>query len=56
MSDSQNYETSGSSKGEIKVLTVNTKKYGREAIINNAISSWNGIQKNISCTKWPLII
>ena len=46
--DSLNYETSGSSKGLLKVLTVKTKKYGREAMINNAISSWNNIQKIIS--------
>ena len=47
-SDSHNYETSSSSKGLLKVKTVNTKKYGREAMINNAISSWNNIQKIIS--------
>ena len=46
--DSLNYETSSSSKGLLKVLTVKTKKYGREAMINNAISSWNNIQKIIS--------
>ena len=45
---SHNYETSSSSKGLLKVKTVNTKKYGREAMINNAISSWNNIQKIIS--------
>ena len=47
-SDSHNYETSSSSKILLKIKTVNTKKYGREAWINNAISSWNNIQKNIS--------
>ena len=41
-SDSHNYETSSS-----KVKTVNTKKYGREAKSNNAMSSWNNIQKII---------
>ena len=46
-SDSQNYETSSSSKGLLKVKTINTKKYGREAMINNVIS-WNNIQKIIS--------
>ena len=46
-SDSHNYETSSSSKG---LLKVKTKKYGRETMINNAISSWNNIPKNfISC-------
>ena len=44
-SDSHNYETSTSSKGLLKVNTVNTKKYGREAMANNAVSSWNNIQK-----------
>ena len=48
-SDSRNYETSSSSKGLLKIKTVNTKKYGREAMINNAISSWNNIQKIILC-------
>ena len=47
-SDSHNYETSSSSKGFLKVKTVNTKKYGREAITNNAVSSWNNIQKIFS--------
>ena len=44
-SDSHNYETSSSSKGLLKVKTVNTKKYGREAMTNNAVLSWNYIQK-----------
>ena len=43
-SDSHSYETS-SSKDLLKVKTVNTKKYGREAMTNNAVSSWNSIQK-----------
>ena len=47
-SDSHIYETSSSSKGLLKVKTVNTKKRGREIVINNAISSWNNIQKIIS--------
>ena len=41
-SDLYNYETS------LKVKTVNTKKYGREAMTNNVVSSWNNIQKNFS--------
>ena len=44
-SDSHNYETSSSSKGLLKIKTVNTKKYGRAAMTNNAVSSWNNIQK-----------
>ena len=44
-SDSHNYETSSSSKGLLKVKTVNTKKYGREAMKTNTVSSWNKIQK-----------
>ena len=47
-SDSHNYGTSSSSKGLIKVKTVNTKKYGRESMTNNAVSSWNNIQKIFS--------
>ena len=47
-SDSHNYETSSSSKGLLKVKTVNTKKCGREAMTNNAISSWNNIQIIVS--------
>ena len=35
-------------KGLLKVKTVNTKKYGREAMTNNAVSSWNNIQKIFS--------
>ena len=38
-SDSHNYETSSFSKGLIKVKIRNTKKYGSEAMTNNAISS-----------------
>ena len=38
-----NYETSCSSKGLLKVKTVKAKKYGKEAMINNAILSWNNI-------------
>ena len=38
-SDSHSYETSSSSKGLLKLKTVYTKKYCREAMINNAISS-----------------
>ena len=47
-SNSHNYETSSSSEGLLKVKTVNAKKYGRKATIDNAISSWNNIQKIIS--------
>ena len=47
-SDSRNYETFSSSKGLLKVKTVNSKKYGREAMTNNAVSSWNNIQNIFS--------
>ena len=47
-SDSHNYETSSSSKGLLKVKTINKKKYGGEAMANNEISSWKNIQKIIS--------
>ena len=36
-SDSHNYETSTFSKGLLKVKTLNTKRYGREATTSNAI-------------------
>ena len=47
-SDLHNYEASSSSKGFLRVKTVNAKTYGRKAMANNAISSWNNIQKVIS--------
>ena len=47
-SDSHNYETSTYSKVLLRVKTVNTKKYGREAMTNDAISSLNNIQTTIS--------
>ena len=37
-----------SSEGLLKVNTVKTKKYGKEAMLNNVILSWNNIQKIIS--------
>ena len=46
-SESHNYETSSTSKGLLKVKTVKTNKYGKEATIDNAILSWNNIQKII---------
>ena len=50
-SDSHRYETSCSLKGFLKVNSANAKKYVREALINGAISSWNGIQKCFSSNK-----
>ena len=44
------YKTSYSFKGFLKV-NVSTKKYGREALINGARSSWNDIQKYFSSDK-----
>ena len=38
-------------KGFLKVTSVNTKKNGREALINSALSSWNDIQKYFSSNK-----
>ena len=35
----------------LKVNNVNTIKYGREALINNALWSWNDIQKIFSSNK-----
>ena len=52
-SDSYRYETSCSLKEFSKVNNVNTKKYGSEALINSAISSWNDIQKHFSSNKMP---
>ena len=42
-SDSDRYETSCSLKGFLKINIANTNKYGTEALINSAISSWNDI-------------
>ena len=50
-SDSHRYKTSCSLKGFLKVNNVNTKKYGREALVNSAISSWNDIQNYFSSNK-----
>ena len=50
-SDSHRYEASCSLKGFLKVNNVNTKKYGREALVNSAISSWNDIQNYFSSNK-----
>ena len=50
-SDSHRYKTSCSLKGCLKVNIANTKKYGREALINSAVSSWNDIQKYFSSNK-----
>ena len=50
-SDSHRYKTSCSLKGFLKVNIANTKKYGRGALINSAISSWNDIQKYFSSNK-----
>ena len=47
-SDSKNHETSRSSKGFLKVKALKAKAYGKEAMIDNAILSWNNIQKIIS--------
>ena len=35
----------------LKVNVANTKKCGREALINSTISSWNDIQKYFSSKK-----
>ena len=50
-SDSHMYDTSCSLKGFLKVNNVNTKKYGKEALVNSAILSWNDIQKYFSSNK-----
>ena len=43
-------------KGLLKIKTVNAKKYGTEAMTNNAVSSWNNIQKIFSsCMTRPFI-
>ena len=49
--DSYRCETSCSFKGFLKINNESTKKLGREALINNAISSWNEIIKYISSNK-----
>ena len=50
-SDSHWYEASRSSKGFFKVNITNTKKYGRGALINSAVSSRNDTQKYSSSNK-----
>ena len=50
-SDCHRYETSCSLKGFLKVNITNTKKCGRETLINSAISSWNDIQKYFPSNK-----
>ena len=44
-SDFHRYKTYCSLKGFLKLNVANTKKYGGEALISSAISSWNDIQK-----------
>ena len=45
-------ETSCSFEGFLKVNNdIYTKKYGREALVNSTISSWNDIQKYFSSNK-----
>ena len=54
-SDSHRYEIPCSSKGFVKDI-ANTKKYGREALINSAISSCNDIQKHFSSDKMLCVV
>ena len=42
-STSHRYETFCSANDLLKILSCSTKRYGKEAIINSAISSWNKI-------------
>ena len=50
-SNCHRYETYCSSRGFLKVNIANTKKYGREALTNSAVSSWIDIQKYFSSNK-----
>ena len=54
-SDSYNYETQNSSKGMLKVKTVKTKKYGREAMIMQYHHGTKFKRYFISCTTRPFI-
>ena len=46
-SNSHNYEISFATKGHLKILTVTTATYGKEAFINMATKAWNNIQSQI---------
>ena len=37
--------TSSSTKGLLKILTINTKRYGKYSVTINSITSWNEIEK-----------
>ena len=53
-SDSHRYETSCCLKKFLKFNIKSTKKYGRKALIDSVISSWNDIQKYFSSSKMLL--
>ena len=52
-SNCHNYETSFSSKGNLKVPMANTTSYGKASFINMAVKTWNDIQKDHR--KGPLV-
>ena len=51
-SNCHNYETSFSSKGNLKVPSVHTTSYGKAGFINMVVKTWNNIQKDLK--KGPL--
>ena len=46
-SDQHNYETSGSTQGNLIKLFHKTKRYGKYSITVSAVESWNRIQKQL---------
>ena len=44
-SETHCYVTSSSTKGLLKILTINTKRYGKYSVTINSITSWNEIEK-----------
>ena len=44
-SQTHHYETSSSTKGLLKIPTINTKSYGKYSVKTSSITLWNEIQK-----------
>ena len=45
--DQHNYETSGSTQGNLRKLFYKTNRYGKYPIIVSAVELWNKIQKQL---------
>ena len=42
---SHNYQTSFASKGNLKVPSIQTTSYGKNAFVYTVVRTWNDIQK-----------